>query len=95
MRRQLLFNSLLFSGLLLTSRTMQAQTPAGFTSLFDGKSFHGWVVPEGDNGHWKIVDGVIDYDASSESPKDKTCGPPRNMAISISWSNGVSRRRPT
>ncbi len=71
MHRQLLFNSLLLSALILTSRTMQAQTPAGFTSLFDGKSFNGWVVPEGDNGHWKIVDGVIDYDASSESPKDK------------------------
>jgi hypothetical protein len=26
-------------------------------------------VPEGDNGHWKIVDGVIDYDARSEAAK--------------------------
>jgi len=25
----------------------------------------------GDSGHWKIVDGVIDYDAQSEAPGDK------------------------
>jgi len=39
--------------------------------LFDGKSFSDWVVPKGDNGHWKIVDGVIDCDVSSEAPGDK------------------------
>jgi hypothetical protein len=43
--------------------------PAGFTSLFNGRDFTGWKVPEGDNGHWKIVDGVIDYDARSEAAK--------------------------
>ncbi|MEM7145782.1 MAG: DUF1080 domain-containing protein [Verrucomicrobiota bacterium] len=43
----------------------------GFVSLFNGKDFTGWVVPEGDNGHWKIIDGVIDYDALSEAPGDK------------------------
>ena len=31
----------------------------------------GWKVPQGDNGHWKVVDGVIDYDAQSEAKKDK------------------------
>ena len=36
-------------------------------SLFNGKDFTGWKVPAGDNGHWKVVDGVIDYDAESES----------------------------
>jgi len=41
--------------------------PPGFTSLFNGKDFTGWKVPDGDNGHWKVVDGVIDYDAQSES----------------------------
>jgi hypothetical protein len=45
--------------------------PAGFTSIFNGRDFTGWKVPEGDNGHWKIVDGVIDYDARSEAGKDK------------------------
>lgn len=46
---------------------------AGFTSLFNGKDLSGWKVPEGDNGHWKAKDGVIDYDARSESKqKDKS-----------------------
>ena len=36
-------------------------------SLFDGKTFAHWKVPEGDNGHWVIVDGVIDCDARSEA----------------------------
>jgi len=44
----------------------------GFTPLFNGKDLTNWVVPEGDNGHWQVIDGVIDYDACSESPaKDK------------------------
>ncbi|MBD3675223.1 MAG: DUF1080 domain-containing protein [Planctomycetaceae bacterium] len=55
----------------LLSTTATAAPPEGFTSLFDGESFAGWIVPEGDNGHWKIVDGVIDYDAGSEASGDK------------------------
>jgi hypothetical protein len=43
----------------------------GFTSLFDGSDLSQWIIPEGDNGHWRVVDGVIDYDARSESPKEK------------------------
>ena len=46
------------------------QAPDGFVSLFNGKDLTGWKIPEGDNGHWKVVDGTIDYDAQSES-KDK------------------------
>ena len=45
--------------------------PKGFTSLFNGKDFTGWKVPAGDNGHWKIVGGVIDYDARSEAKGEK------------------------
>ena len=41
--------------------------PAGFKSLFNGTDFTNWKVPEGDNGHWKIINGVIDYDAESEA----------------------------
>jgi hypothetical protein len=41
-------------------------------SLFNGKDFTGWRVPEGDNGHWRVVDGVIDYDARSEAKGDKS-----------------------
>lgn len=43
----------------------------GFTQLFNGKDLSGWVAPEGDNGHWKVVDGVIDYDALSEAKGDR------------------------
>ncbi len=39
----------------------------GFEQLFNGEDLTGWTVPEGDNGHWRVVDGVIDYDAASES----------------------------
>jgi type 1 glutamine amidotransferase len=46
--------------------------PEGFVSLFNGKDLHGWKVPAGDNGHWKVVDGVIDYDAQSEAAGDKS-----------------------
>jgi hypothetical protein len=40
-------------------------------SLFNGSDLSGWIIPEGDNGHWKVVDGVIDYDALSEAPGSK------------------------
>lgn len=43
----------------------------GFTSLFNGKDLSGWQIPEGDNGHWSVLDGVIDYDAGSEATGDK------------------------
>jgi hypothetical protein len=39
--------------------------------LFNGRDLSGWTVPQGDNGHWKVLDGVIDYDAMSEAAKDK------------------------
>lgn len=47
------------------------ETPEGFRSLFDGKDLSHWIIPEGDNGHWKVLDGVIDYDAQSEAKGDK------------------------
>ena len=46
--------------------------PEGFVSLFNGKDLLGWKAPAGDNGHWKVVDGVIDYDAQSEAQGDKS-----------------------
>jgi hypothetical protein len=49
----------------------RAEPGDGFTPLFNGKDLDGWVVPAGDRGHWKVVDGVIDYDASSEATGDK------------------------
>ena len=58
------------SSTLLLAQT-PAPTPPGFTSLFNGKDLSGWKIPDGDNGHWKVVDGVIDYDAESEAKGDK------------------------
>ena len=46
--------------------------PPGFKALFNGQDFTGWKVPDGDHGHWKVMDGVIDYDAESEAPGDKS-----------------------
>ena len=37
--------------------------PNGMTSLFDGKSLDGWKLGPKSADHWKVVDGVIDYDA--------------------------------
>jgi hypothetical protein len=53
------------------ARPRLAGPPEGFVSLFNGRDLAGWKVPEGDNGHWKVVDGVIDYDAQSEARGDK------------------------
>jgi hypothetical protein len=63
--------ALLLALALAAPAVAQTTPPAGFVSLFNGKDFTGWKVPDGDNGHWKIIDGVIDYDAQSEAPKDK------------------------
>ena len=63
------------------------QTADGFTSLFNGRDFTGWKVPAGDNGHWRIVDGVIDYDAESEAKEkdlwtEKTY---RDFTLRVDW----------
>jgi len=43
----------------------------GWKPLFNGKDLSGWVVPKDDGGHWKAVDGVIDYDARSQAKGNK------------------------
>ncbi|MDZ4289979.1 MAG: DUF1080 domain-containing protein [Prosthecobacter sp.] len=48
------------------------EPPAGYAALFNGKDLTGWKIPKGDNGHWKVIDGVIDYDARSESKEDRS-----------------------
>jgi 3-keto-disaccharide hydrolase len=68
--RLLLVGVLLFSCAPIGSA---APDEAGFVSLFDGKDLAGWKVPAGDNGHWKVVDGAIDYDARSESKGTDKC----------------------
>lgn len=62
--------------------------PRGFTSLFNGRDFTGWKVPEGDGGHWKVIDGVIDYDAESEAKGDKnlwTTRKFRDFVLRVDW----------
>jgi hypothetical protein len=62
--------------------------PAGFVSLFNGKDFGGWTVPAGDHGHWKIVDGAIDYDARSEAKADKNLWCEReftDFVLQVDW----------
>ncbi|MGD8896786.1 MAG: DUF1080 domain-containing protein, partial [Acidobacteriota bacterium] len=62
--------------------------PPGFVSLFNGTDFTGWKVPEGDNGHWKVLDGVIDYDAESEAEGDKSLWTEkeyRDFVLRVDW----------
>jgi len=64
------------------------QPPAGFVALFNGRDFSNWKVPEGDNGHWKVLDGVIDYDAESESKGDKNLWTERDFGdfvLLVDW----------
>jgi hypothetical protein len=74
---------------LLTLSVAAATQDPGFTSLFNGKDLTGWKVPAGDNGHWKVVDGVIDYDAESEAPgNDKSLYSERefaNFVLRVDW----------
>jgi len=62
-----------FAAVFLGAASLLAQDapPAGFTPLFNGKDLGGFRVPAGDNGHWRVVDGVIDYDAGSEAAGEK------------------------
>jgi len=76
----------LFAALPVSGQTGQA--PAGFVSLFNGRDLTGWKVPEGDNGHWKVVNGVIDYDAESEARQDKNLWTEReygDFILRVDW----------
>jgi Domain of Unknown Function (DUF1080) len=44
----------------------------GFVPLFTGINLDGWKIPVGDNGHWKVVKEILDYDALSEAPGEKS-----------------------
>jgi hypothetical protein len=50
----------------------------GFVSLFNGEDLSGWEIPEGDGGHWKVLDGVIDYDALSQAEGNKNLWTTKN-----------------
>ena len=71
-----------------TTSFAQGEAEDGFTRLFNGKDFTGWTVPKGDNGHWKVLKGVIDYDAGSEAKGDKNLWTKKeygNFILKIDW----------
>jgi len=80
---------LILAVLALAPVTPAAEPSAGFTSLFNGKDLTGWKVPAGDDGHWKVVDGVIDYDAQSQAPgEDKnlwSVGEYGDFVLRLEW----------
>lgn len=60
----------------------------GFVSIFNGKDFTGWKVPQGDNGHWKVKGGLIDCDALSEAAGDKSLWTEKeysNYKLIVDW----------
>ena len=66
----------------------EGETEDGFVPLFNGEDLSGWTIPEGDNGHWKVLDGVIDYDAASEAPGDKALWTEKeygNFILKVDW----------
>jgi hypothetical protein len=89
MRLQARLLALAFPAVFAAALALRAgDTPEGFVSLFNGKDLAGWKVPPGDNGHWKVKDGVIDYDARSEATGDKSLWSDksfRDFVLHIDW----------
>jgi hypothetical protein len=78
--------TLVIATLLITLAT--AQSSGGSLSLFNGRDLTGWKIPSGDNGHWKVVDGAIDYDAESEASSDKSLWTERafgDFVLKVDW----------
>lgn len=66
----------------------RVKIPKGFVSIFNGNDLDNWKIPEGDNGHWKVINGVIDYDAESESRGDKSLWTKKaykNFVLHVDW----------
>jgi hypothetical protein len=73
----------------LAARGADNEPPPGFVALFNGRDLAGWKVPEGDGGHWKVADGVIDYDAESQAKaRDKSLWSERefgDFVLLVDW----------
>ncbi|NND06767.1 MAG: DUF1080 domain-containing protein [Saprospiraceae bacterium] len=84
--RHLLFGLL---SLLVLIPTIQGQTgeSSDFTLLFNGQDFSNWKVPQGDNGHWRVMDGVIDYDGESEAKEKHLWSEQsfKNFELMVDW----------
>jgi hypothetical protein len=73
---------------LLLATPGRALSQEAFAPLFNGLDLAGWVVPDGDNGHWRVVDGVIDYDGLSEAQGDKNLWSERefgDFVLRLEW----------
>ncbi len=68
---KLLLLLILGAGVVPHAHQNESTQGSGSVPLFNGRDLSGWKIPLGDNGHWKVIDGVIDYDAESESVGDK------------------------
>lgn len=76
------------SGLAVPAPAAEPAPPPGFVSLFNGRDLAGWKVPDGDGGHWKVVDGAIDYDALSQAAGDKNLWTERefgDFTLRLDW----------
>jgi Domain of Unknown Function (DUF1080) len=79
---------LLAAGALVAVMGAAGEGADDFVPLFNGRDLSGWKIPAGDNGHWRVVDGVIDYDAESEAPGDKSLWSAREFAdfvLRVEW----------
>ncbi len=78
----------LFAGAVTFAQGPSIFEKEGYTSLFNGKDLSGWIIPEGDNGHWSVIDGVIDYDARSEAKENRDLWTERefeDFKLHIEW----------
>jgi len=79
---------LILNSIAIGTHGAENQPPAGFKELFNGKDLTGWKVPQGDNDHWKVIDGAIDYDAASEATGDKNLWSDRefgDFTLHVDW----------
>ena len=62
----------------------------GWVPLFNGKDLTGWKLPPKGQGHWKVVEGVIDYDAQGGGDlwTEKSFGA---FALHIEWRAKTSK----
>jgi hypothetical protein len=79
---------LMAAAALVAVMALAGEAADDFVSLFNGRDLSGWKVPAGDNGHWRVADGVIDYDAESEASGDKSLWSTRefgDFALRVEW----------
>jgi len=80
--------SLLAGILVVVILSLHGRAASDFVPLFNGRDLTGWKIPAGDNGHWRVVDGVIDYDAESEAAGDKSLWTERSFGdfvLTVDW----------